>query len=138
MGDETILEAILQQLARDADMPICVMSKTPGQTAKKMNVSSIYTFSHGKTNRRMKHAKLFISGGGSLIQDATSTRSLWFYLYSIWAAHRQKCRVMMYGCGIGPVRKKLNRRLSRRSLKRLCRLLRCETRTLPGSWKAWA
>lgn len=112
VGDETILESILQQLrARDADMPICVMSKTPGQTAKKMNVSSIYTFSHGKTNRRMKHAKLFISGGGSLIQDATSTRSLWFYLYSIWAAHRQKCRVMMYGCGIGPVGKKLNRRL---------------------------
>ena len=31
VGDETILKAILQQLRdRDPDLPVCVMSKTPG------------------------------------------------------------------------------------------------------------
>ena len=80
VGDETILESILQQLrARDADMPICVMSKTPGQTAKKMNVSSIYTFSHGKTNRRMKHAKLFISGGAIYYYNPDRSTNKWIF-----------------------------------------------------------
>ncbi len=110
VGDETILKAILQQLRdRDPDLPVCVMSKTPRRTALQAKASSIYTFNHFQVRRRMREAKLFISGGGSLIQDATSTRSLWFYLYCIWTAHRKGCRVMMYGCGIGPVKRKLNR-----------------------------
>lgn len=111
VGDETILEAILQQLrGYDPDMPICVMSRQPRQTARRNGVSSVYTFNTWKTSREMKKARLFISGGGSLIQDATSTRSLMFYLYAIRGAHRHGCKVMMYGCGIGPVRRKSNRR----------------------------
>lgn len=111
MGDETILESILQQLrSRDPDLPICVMSKAPRRTARIANVRSVYTFSYGNLRREMRRARLFISGGGSLIQDATSTRSLLFYLYSIRKAKRCGCKVMMYGCGIGPVSGKCNRR----------------------------
>ena len=82
---------------------------TPRRTALQVRAASVYTFNHVQVHRRMKRAKLFVSGGGSLIQDATSNRSLWFYLYCIWTAHRKGCRVMMYGCGIGPVKRKLNR-----------------------------
>lgn len=111
VGDETILEAILQQLrSHDPDMPICVMSKRPKQTAQRNRVSSIYTFNPWKAGREMKKARLFISGGGSLIQDATSTRSLLFYLHAIRSANRHGCKVMMYGCGIGPVSRSANRR----------------------------
>lgn len=110
MGDETILKAILQRLRlHDPDMPICVMSRRPKLTAANNCVSSVFTFNPVKTKRIMKHTKLFISGGGSLIQDATSTRSLLFYLHSLRSAHRNHCKVMMYGCGIGPVGKKGNR-----------------------------
>lgn len=115
VGDETILEAILQQMRRhDPDMPICVMSKRPRQTCRRNLVSSVYTFDFLKTRREMKKARLFISGGGSLIQDATSTRSLLFYLHAIRSAHRHGCKVMMYGCGIGPVSRKANRRRAAR------------------------
>ncbi|MGM9641184.1 MAG: polysaccharide pyruvyl transferase CsaB [Faecousia sp.] len=115
VGDETILEAILQQMRRhDPDMPICVMSKRPRQTCRHNQVSSVYTFDFLKTRREMKKARLFISGGGSLIQDATSTRSLLFYLHAIRSARRYGCKVMMYGCGIGPVSRKANRRRAAR------------------------
>lgn len=66
VGDETILKAILQQLRdRDPDLPVCVMSKTPRRTALQAKASSIYTFNHFQVRRRMREAKLFISGGGA-------------------------------------------------------------------------
>jgi polysaccharide pyruvyl transferase WcaK-like protein len=30
----------------------------------------------------MRHAKLYLNGGGSLMQDITSRRSLWYYLFT--------------------------------------------------------
>ena len=35
----------------------------------------------------------------------TSRRSLWYYLFTLRAAKRLGCKVMMYGCGIGPVKR---------------------------------
>ena len=66
----------------------------------------------------MKHARLYINGGGSLIQDVTSRRSLWYYLYNIRTAKQLGCRVQMYGCGIGPVERKSLRKLSAKILNR--------------------
>lgn len=111
MGDETILETIVRQLRdHDPDIPICVLSKRPKKTALRNQTDSIYTFNPWKAARKMKRTKLLISGGGSLIQDATSTRSLVYYLQTIRQAHRSGCKVMMYGCGIGPVSRKRNRK----------------------------
>ena len=51
----------------------------------------------------MRGAKLYVNGGGSLIQNVTSRRSLRYYLYTIRSAKHLGCKVIMYGCGIGPV-----------------------------------
>ena len=118
-GDETILAAIIQQFRQqDPDVPICVLSKDPVGAALRNNVKSIYTFSMGKVRRQLRRTRLFISGGGSLIQDVTSTRSLLYYLWTIRTAYRCGARVMLYGCGIGPVNRKLNRRLAGRIIDR--------------------
>jgi polysaccharide pyruvyl transferase CsaB len=66
----------------------------------------------------MNCAQLYINGGGSLIQDVTSRRSLWYYLYNIRTAKKLGCRVQMYGCGIGPVQRPGMRKLSARILNR--------------------
>jgi len=60
----------------------------------------------------MWNSRLYINGGGSLIQDVTSRRSLWFYLANIRAAKRAGNRVQMYGCGIGPVTRESHRKLA--------------------------
>ena len=65
----------------------------------------------------MRRTRLYINGGGSLVQDVTSHRSLWFYLFTISAAKRLGNRVMMYGCGIGPIHSPSNRKRASRVLQ---------------------
>ena len=89
--------------AIDRDMPVYVMSHDPAQTRLRYHVGSVHVFDPFRFWPLMRKCRLFISGGGSLIQNETSTRSLNYYLTTIRMAHFAGCRVMMYGCGIGPV-----------------------------------
>jgi len=112
-GDDAILEAILQEMRSiDPDMPMTVLSKDPKSTRLTYRVRSLSRTAFFSWYRAMRHAKLYINGGGSLIQDVTSRRSLWFYLHNIRAAKRAGCAVQMYGCGIGPVLRENHRKLA--------------------------
>ena len=118
-GDDAILEAILQEMALiDPDMPATVLSKEPKSTRLAYRVRSVSRTNMFAWHSAMRHAKLYINGGGSLIQDVTSRRSLWFYLLNIAVAKRCGCKVQMYGCGIGPVPRENHRRLAARVLNR--------------------
>ncbi|MBR1497115.1 MAG: polysaccharide pyruvyl transferase CsaB [Oscillospiraceae bacterium] len=118
-GDEAVLDAILAAMREiDPAMPVTVLSRDPAETAARHGAGSIPEFGLLAFWRALRRTTLFISGGGSLIQDATSSRSLWYYLYTISAARRRGCRVMMYGCGVGPVSGRLNRRLAGRVIDR--------------------
>ncbi len=111
-GDDAILATMIRQLRQqDENLPITVMTRRPRQTAVETGVSTVHIFNILAAGRKMRRAKLYISGGGSLIQNVTSTRSLYYYLYSIAQAKRAGCKVMMYGCGIGPVVGKQNHKL---------------------------
>lgn len=121
-GDNAILDAIVAQLRHiDPDLPICALSRTPKETRAAACVDSLYTFRLLAIRRRMRHAKLYLSGGGTLIQDTTSTRSLLYYLSSIRMAARAGCRVMLYGCGVGPVSRPAQLRTHRQNAQPLCR-----------------
>ncbi len=110
-GDEAILEAIVSEMrAIDPDLRLHVLSRDPKATRLRFRVDSSYTFNLHAMRRAMKRSRLFINGGGSLMQDVTSTRSLIFYLHTLRTAHRAGAKVLMYGCGIGPITKERNRR----------------------------
>ena len=112
-GDDAILEAILQEIRSiDPDMPITVLTMDPKATRLTYRVRTAGRMNMGTWKKAMHHAKLYINGGGSLIQDVTSRRSLWFYLHNIQAAHKAGCKVQMYGCGIGPVLREQHRKLA--------------------------
>lgn len=114
-GDEAILKAIVSELRSiDPDIPICVMTRKPREARKSCRTRAVYIFDLPKYRREMVQAKLYINGGGSLIQNVTSRRSLWFYLSTLKTAHRLGCKVMMYGCGIGPLYYQTDRRYSAR------------------------
>jgi len=118
-GDEAILQAIVSQMRSiDTDMPLTVLSRDKQDTKLKNHTNAIYIFNIPSFVRHLRRAKIFINGGGSLIQDVTSSRSLYFYLFTLWAARLCGCRVIMYGCGIGPIRKGFNQRLAARVLNR--------------------
>lgn len=110
-GDDAILRAIVNEMRTiDPDMPLTVMSRSPRDTTMDYRVDSIFMFDLFRMHRTMRRAKLFLNGGGSLIQNVTSNRSLYFYLYTLHAAHRRGAKVQMYGCGIGPVFAPRNRK----------------------------
>ena len=116
-GDDAILEAILQEMRTiDLDMPITVLTKDPKATRLAYRVRTAGRMDVFTWEKAMHHAALYINGGGSLIQDVTSRRSLWFYLHNIQAAHKAGCKVQMYGCGIGPVLREQHRKLAARVL----------------------
>ena len=118
-GDDAILEAILQEMRSiDPDMPVTVLSKDPKSTRLTYRVRSVSRTNMPAWRAAMGRAKLYINGGGSLIQDVTSRRSLWFYLHNIETAKRRGCRVQMYGCGIGPVTRESHRKLAAQVLNR--------------------
>ena len=117
LGDETMLRVIISELRGiDPDLNLCVITRAPEETAKEHNVDAVYTFDFAAIARRMKAADLYIMGGGSLIQNVTSRRSLYYYLGTLRLARKYGCAVVMYGCGIGPLSHEADRRQTARVL----------------------
>ena len=106
-GDEALLSAITENLrACRKDVRICVLSARPKETKMKYQADSEPRFNVFALNKAMKNAKMLIFGGGSLIQDATSSKSLLYYLYVLKRAFAHKLTVFVYANGIGPLKDK--------------------------------
>ncbi|MCD7928330.1 MAG: polysaccharide pyruvyl transferase CsaB [Oscillospiraceae bacterium] len=111
VGDEAVLHTILTCLGSAApEEPVTVMSKNPERTWRTHGVQAIHLFHLHKFFLLARRTRLYISGGGTLLQDATSGRSLYFYLLTIWLAKALGNQVMLYGSGIGPIRRPRGRR----------------------------
>ena len=118
-GDEALLFAILNTLRRlRPDIDITVLSKTPKETASLYSVKSIYRYNFLKIRKEMKNSKMLLFGGGSLLQDATSSKSILYYLSVLALAQKQGLKTMLYANGIGPITKKINHRLSKKILNK--------------------
>lgn len=119
-GDDAILAAIIDNL-RDLrpDLKIVILSKNPARTKSAYGVDAVDRFNLFEVVRAIKNARLFINGGGNLIQDITSTRSLMYYLFTIHLAKKLGLKVMLYANGIGPVDRKISRALTSRVIDRV-------------------
>ncbi len=118
-GDDAILKSIIQSVQRlDRHIPITVLAKNTESIKKRYRVDSIHTLNVPKMLLAMRKSRLYINGGGTLIQNATSHRSLWYYLFTLRAAKLLGNRVDMYGCGIGPVTGKKDITLVKKVLER--------------------
>ncbi|HHX72250.1 MAG TPA: polysaccharide pyruvyl transferase CsaB [Clostridiales bacterium] len=119
VGDDAIMEAITESLRSiDPDLDITVISRNPMKTRLEYRINTIHTFNFPLYAWRLFKTKLYINGGGTLIADNTSTRSIRYYLYSIWMAKLFGAKTMLYGCGIGPIRRPGNRKAAGRILNR--------------------
>ncbi len=119
-GDEAILQAIVDSLRTlDEQAEITVLSANPEQTAAEHRVAAIPRTNLWMIAERMRLADLFISGGGGLLQDATSSRSLHYYLGLIRLAQLFGRPTMLYANSLGPVARQGNRARTGRVLKRM-------------------
>lgn len=119
-GDEAMLAALLgslEDLIPGAE--ITVITGNEKLTRENHQVKTVYRLNFLAIARAIAHCDLLISGGGSLLQDVTSARSLYYYLLIMRIALFFHKPVMLYAQGIGPVRRPKARRAVRDVLQRV-------------------
>ncbi len=119
-GDEALITAIIDSLRKENQaLRILLVSKNPKAATEKYGVFSINRSDFLKIRKYMKLSRLFVYGGGSIIQDITSTQSLIYYSTLLAFAKSLGLKIMLYANGIGPITKKRNIPLAKAALQ-LC------------------
>ncbi len=119
-GDEAILASTVKALRKARpDLNIMVLSQHPAETSRSYGVESFPRMAIGKVAKAIQKADLVVFGGGSLLQDATSFRSLIYYLSIIHLSHMFKKPVVIYANGIGPINSCLGRILTKHTLTKV-------------------
>ncbi len=116
-GDDSILKAMVDSIsAARPELRILALSNDPAETKAVYGIDAIHRFDLLRILWYMRKTRLLISGGGSLIQDVTSDKSLLYYLSVIRLAKKLGAKVMLYANGIGPILHENNHALIRRTL----------------------
>ena len=111
LGDDALLEALLSQLPAGVTPLVTAHDET--QVQARFGVATV-------PRRRLKavlaalgRCRGLVLGGGSLLQDSTSFRSLVYYGALISAARLQGKPVLLWAQGLGPLRRRRSRLLVR-------------------------
>lgn len=117
-GDDAILQSIHENLvSASEEIAVTVLSNDPVQTRERYGLDAVPRFNLPAVWRAVSRCDVLLSGGGSLLQDRTSTRSLLYYLSLMWLAKKKGKKVMLYANGIGPVTRPANRRRVKRAVE---------------------
>lgn len=104
LGDEALLTVIVSQLKqRYPYAQIDVLSAQPDNTAHELRVEATPRWDTKAVRRAIDRADVLLSGGGGLLQNATSLRSLVYYAGIIRAAGRANRKAMIFAQSIGPL-----------------------------------
>jgi len=123
LGDEAVLAGIIDLLKKKhinkgEKIKITVLSAAPETTAERYGVNSVSRSSLIQISAALAEADIFVSGGGSLLQDITGSLSVPYYLALFWFAKFQGVKTVFYAQGVGPLEKKWSRMLTAFSLNR--------------------
>ena len=113
-GDEAIAHVLTEKLKKSGAEKITLISSNPDKTKIIHHVDSCGMFNFIKP---LIESDCLISGGGSLLQDVTSLKSLIYYLGVIFTALILGKKVIIFAQGIGPINSKLGRFLTKNILK---------------------
>ena len=107
-GDEAVLRSILLALKEQADhlgliIEPVVLSGNPEWTSKMYEVEAVPRMHMPSIYKALKEADGLISGGGSLLQDATGIKTVPYYTGIIKIAQWLKKPTFIYAQGVGPV-----------------------------------
>lgn len=116
-GDDALLLALVEDIKRKKeDARILVLSASPEETKKTYRVDAASRINPIALLGAMRKSKVLLSGGGSLLQDETSSKSLWYYLLVIRLAKKLGLSVMQFANGFGPVTNKRNINLTKNTI----------------------
>lgn len=133
-GDEALLATLLQMLPENVT-PL-VLSGNPRKTQTRYGVESCDRFSAFSILSALRRSEVFIWGGGSLIQDATSALSPLYYCGLMGLAQQLGLKTIAWAQGIGPLQRPLTRRIARRAFTG-CTAVSVRDRTSAALLQAW-
>lgn len=114
-GDDAILACIIDRLRSIGANP-AVISNNPKKTAAQFQTFCVKNFNILAVFALLSNSNVLISGGGSLLQDETSFKSLWYYTFIIKMAKALKKQVIIFAQGIGPLKTPRSEKLVRETL----------------------
>ena len=111
LGDDALLEVLLQQLP--ASVKALVTARDRQQVQERFGVATVDRRRLTAVLKALSGCRALVLGGGSLLQDSTSFNSLLYYAALIMAARCQGKPVLLWGQGLGPLRRRRSRLLVR-------------------------
>ncbi len=112
-GDEALLATLLQMLPEHVT-PI-VLSGNPDETRDRYQVEACDRMTISPLLKVLRHSDAFIWGGGSIMQDTTSSISPLYYGGLMTIAQQLGLQTIAWAQGIGPINKPLTRWLTRKT-----------------------
>ena len=104
LGDEALLQVTIERLrARWPGCTIDVLSGDPAATAAAYGVHATPRMDVGRVRGAIDRADVVLSGGGGLLQNTTSLRSLLYYGGVIRSAVRAGKPAMVFAQSVGPL-----------------------------------
>jgi len=121
LGDDLILESIVKTLNKQFNFK--VLTYNYAKTHKVDNVVPVSRSKFSTIIREIFTSDIVASGGGSLLQDATSSKSLYFYLGLIILGKIFRKKVIFLFNGIGPINGTFNQKLLKWVLSKVDRII---------------
>jgi polysaccharide pyruvyl transferase CsaB len=104
LGDEALLAVIVAQLkSRYPFAEIDVLSATAEATAHDFRVEATPRWEQSEIRHAIERADVVLSGGGGLLQNATSLKSLLYYAGIIRTAIHARKKTMVFAQSVGPL-----------------------------------
>lgn len=110
-GDEAIALAITRELKKYGASPL-LLSNTPEQSAALYGCESAQRMQVLPLLRAVARSQVLFSGGGGLLQDKTSARTLTYYLLVIRLAKLLRRHVVVFNQSVGPLSAEGGRRVA--------------------------
>ncbi len=114
LGDEAILRSLVEGIrSQEPSVELTVLSASRHETEEEYGVKAISRNDYRALMHAMKSQDVIVFGGGSLLQDVTSSRSILYYLGLMFLAKLHGKPLMMVAQGIGPIRRPIFRKLTK-------------------------
>lgn len=123
LGDEAILRSETANLKSiSPDLKITVLAKAPQNCKYPKDICVVSRYNIIQIASKLKKGAVYITGGGGILQDKTSTKSLIYYTSLIHLAAFRHAVPVIFANGIGPVTSNIGKRILKKAVSR-CRYI---------------
>lgn len=120
IGDEVLLHQVIKMIHRiDETIEITSLSYRTHATQSLHNINCVSRNKYFEIIHAIRESDIVIGGGGSMLQNVTSNRSLYYYLALIRIAKFFNKKVILLGNGFGPITGNFYQKLTRKVLNKI-------------------